>query len=418
METINPNNIIDIDPETISFITLKNGNMVMIDELTQEKPHKRKIDFVNIDNNLNVQKEPPKIIELALSETQYFSYKGVPKDITQIIRKSNFNLVSKIIKNIDFFYKSSKSKENSKKIINEKMPSLNCSIELKNSMFQSKQENNENIIGIMKNNETELFMDTNISKQIVNYKPNDEEQKTIIKNENNNKNEKMHQLSNIIEISKNNENINSTVTNKQIMEKSINNNNNVTEIEITNYSKDVNKNNYIKKYNKINRGKTPRLNQSKNYAKAVVSINIPADEDENIDLVKQFNSLVDRLNSQKIKNKNNVPQKEILKKSSRYYELYKKNNENYFDSLANNLNKIQKKNNYNLNLTQNNLFANSDINININGFGRNNNSLNSRILSLKEKTFSNISYRNDSSGREGMKGNYDSEIVFPSNFHK
>ena len=69
-------------------------------------------------------------------------------------------------------------------------------------------------------------------------------------------------------------------------------------------------------------------------------------------------------------------------------------------------------------MTQNNLFANSDINININGFGRNNNSLNSRILSLKEKTFSNISYRNDSSGREGMKGNYDSEIVFPSNFHK
>ena len=407
METINPNNIIDIDPETISFITLKNGNMVMIDELTKEKPHKRKIDFDNTDINKNTQKEPPKNTELALSETQYFSYKGIPKDITPIIRKSNFNIISKIIKNIDFFYKPQKTKENPQKINNEKMPSLNSSIEFKSLMFQPKPENNENITVTTKNNENELFMDTNLSKQIVNYKPNDEEQKTIIKNENNNnKNETIEHV---------NENINNTAINKQLIEKSLNFNN-MTEVEITNISKDVNKSNYIKKYNKLNRGRTPGLKQSKNYAKAVVSINIPAEEDENIDLIKQFNLLVDRLNDQKIKNKNITRQKEIKTKNNPYYELYKKNCENYFDNVTNTYNRIQKKNNHNLNLTQNNLFANNDISMN--GFGKNNNSLNSRILLLKEKSFSNISYRNDSSGREGAKGNYDSEIVFPSNFHK
>ena len=56
-----------------------------------------------------------------------------------------------------------------------------------------------------------------------------------------------------------------------------------------------------RKYNRINRIKQDK--KDSNYVKAVVSINIPAEEQENINLVKQFNLLVDRLNGQKSKSK-------------------------------------------------------------------------------------------------------------------
>jgi hypothetical protein len=43
METIHPNNIPDLDINTISLITLKNGNMIMIDDSVAEKPRTKKI---------------------------------------------------------------------------------------------------------------------------------------------------------------------------------------------------------------------------------------------------------------------------------------------------------------------------------------------------------------------------------------
>ena len=42
MESINPNDIGELDTETISYITLKNGNMVMIDDSVPEKLKKEK----------------------------------------------------------------------------------------------------------------------------------------------------------------------------------------------------------------------------------------------------------------------------------------------------------------------------------------------------------------------------------------
>ena len=32
METINPKNFIDIEPSSVSFITLKDGNIIMLDD--------------------------------------------------------------------------------------------------------------------------------------------------------------------------------------------------------------------------------------------------------------------------------------------------------------------------------------------------------------------------------------------------
>ena len=42
METINPKNLIDIDPSSVSFITLKDGNIIMLDESAPVKPTKEK----------------------------------------------------------------------------------------------------------------------------------------------------------------------------------------------------------------------------------------------------------------------------------------------------------------------------------------------------------------------------------------
>ena len=40
METIHPNDIISMDLNTISYLTLKNGNMVLIDDSVPEKVNK------------------------------------------------------------------------------------------------------------------------------------------------------------------------------------------------------------------------------------------------------------------------------------------------------------------------------------------------------------------------------------------
>ena len=43
MESIHPNDIITMDLNTISYLTLKNGNMVLIDDSVPEKGNKDKM---------------------------------------------------------------------------------------------------------------------------------------------------------------------------------------------------------------------------------------------------------------------------------------------------------------------------------------------------------------------------------------
>ena len=407
METINPNNIIDIDPDTVSFITLKNGNMLMLDDSAPEQPHK---NFSKLTYNQNNNKKI-----YTCSETQNIFYKGISKDLTQIIIKSNFNKISKIIRNIYFSYFPLKIKQN------EKIVSLNSSIEFKPSSVQSKHENNNNNIQNRNiENYNELFLETNISKNNNNDKNN--------YNKNNiSKNDTIQQLSNFIDISKNNNNNNfnennlinnSNVLNnnnnykkneKSFDSKYINSNNNLNKQQINNYNKNINSTSIGQKYNRLNHQRTPRIRQDKNYVKAVVSINIPADEEDNIDIIKQFNSLVDRLNEQKFKHKKEKT-KEIRKKSDKYYELYKKSNESYLDNLSSNLSRMNKINN-NIETAQSNIFNND---ISVNNFNKVN-SFSNRILTLKEKSLSNFYKMDENSGR-GLTKNTIPDVVFPSNF--
>ena len=98
MESVNPKNFIDIDPSIVSFITLKDGNMIMIDESTPAKPNKTKLfsETNNKSETLNTQKKA----ELIQSEQINFSFIGNNKIGEPVIinKRTDFNLISNISK--------------------------------------------------------------------------------------------------------------------------------------------------------------------------------------------------------------------------------------------------------------------------------------------------------------------------------
>jgi hypothetical protein len=162
-----------------------------------------------------------------------------------------------------------------------------------------------------------------------------------------------------------------------------------------------------KLYSAINKPK-----KGSNLVKAVVSINIQGEDKEKIDLVKQFNSLVDRLNEHKSRpNKTNY-----IKNNEKYYEFYK-DKEFLFNKIKS-PGKGKRKTPRDF-LFQNNFNRTNDIS---KIFNSNNTSinLNSRIMALKEKSTTNnnrinISFRNDNSKNLIINN---SDIVLPSNFGK
>ena len=460
MESINPKNLIDIDPSIVSFITLKDGNMIMIDDSIPDKPNKVELFSNNGKNSLHpLNKE--KTQELTLSEQIYFSFIGTRCQKTEegfktIIKKNDFNLISSISNNINFsFLNGDKINEQKNNIKNNNknnyksnlanLTSPNSSIDIKSSMFQG-GKNNNNINNLNNNiisddNVNIHLTDTYMSNPKNNYNGKNEEimSKNIF--ENNTKNNNLRQINKIIkdtqkytfdenannENDNNNGNINNFNYNNQIEISSNitqNNNNNTnmaeqnrtkSEVVMSNTTQD-NISTTTKKYSRLNRLR--KKNKDNNYIKAVVSINIPAEEKETINLVKQFNSLVDRLNGQKSITKS----KEITRRSDRYYELYKNQNENILNSLIS-----PEKNNLNTRKTYNYFFdkkkkymnnTNNSIYNNDNDNNTKNSNLNSRILALKERTFSSM---NNSFLNENIKENYksnnnNSEIVLPANF--
>ena len=140
-------------------------------------------------------------------------------------------------------------------------------LENNNYHFQIKKEENVNIIQKDKTMDDELI----------------EENKDNIKKIINNNNKAPSSL---------------IIQNNNFSNKIIDNPQRITMTEIYNNEE---KNDINKTYNKIN--KRILKNKDNNYVKAVISINIPGEEKNSSNIVKQFNSLVDRLNGQKSKGK-------------------------------------------------------------------------------------------------------------------
>ena len=461
METINPKNFIDIDPTSVSFITLKDGNMIMLDDSTPVKPSKEKKIQSSLEEINTLQKIKPQQI-LAVSFPTNFSYKGNTKK----------NIILEITKNINFSYNKTVYKHKEKN-----MPSPNSSIDFKSSMLQSKKDMtnlninnstniNKNIFSednvnirmtdtlvskqttINVNNENENIMPSNNlsmyndnKSRIKLEKKSDEnmqaftfknEQKKLLdinneinldlKEENNDCNTNNNNIELIEEKEKENKMQNKSIeekidtfkkivfNNNKIPSSLIINNNNfsskitenpkrsvMTEVSINEDKTETNKT-----YNKINKRLTKDKNT--NYIKAVISINIPGEEKKNSNIVTQFNSLVDRLNGQKSKGKI-----KNIKKSDRFYELYKNSNENYILHRILSPKKTKRKIPHDYFRDISSFLTNSEMSTIASGKGS---SLNSRIMALKEKTNPNNSFRSDNENNQNDKN----DIVLPSNF--
>lgn len=460
METINPKNFIDIDPTSVSFITLKDGNMIMLDDSTPVKPSKEKKIQSSLEEINTLQKIKPQQI-LAVSFPTNFSYKGNTKK----------NIILEITKNINFSYNKTVYKHKEKN-----MPSPNSSIDFKSSMLQSKKDmtnlNINNSTNINKNifsedNVNIRMTDTLVSKQTtinVNnenenimpsnnlsmYNDNKSRIKLEKKSDENiqaftfkNEQKKLLDINNEINLDlkeENNDNTNNNnielieekekenkMQNKSIEEKIdtfkkivfnnnkipssliINNNNfsskiteNAKRSVMTEVSINEDKTETNKTYNKINKRLTKDKNT--NYIKAVISINIPGEEKKNSNIVTQFNSLVDRLNGQKSKGKI-----KNIKKSDRFYELYKNSNENYILHRILSPKKTKRKIPHDYFRDISSFLTNSEMSTIASGKGS---SLNSRIMALKEKTNPNNSFRSDNENNQNDKN----DIVLPSNF--
>ena len=460
METINPKNFIDIDPTSVSFITLKDGNMIMLDDSTPVKPSKEKKIQSSLEEINTLPKIKPQQI-LAVSFPTNFSYKG----------NAEKNIILEVAKNINFSYNKTVYKHKEKN-----MPSPNSSIDFKSSMLQSKKDmtnlNINNSTNINKNifsedNVNIRMTDTLVSKQTTINVNNENENimpsnnlsmyndnKSRIKLEKKSdeniqaftfKNEQKKLLDRNNEINldlkeENNDNTNNNnielieekekenkMQNKSIEEKIdtfkkivfnnnkipssliINNNNFSSKITenpkrsvMTEVSINEDKTETNKTYNKINKRLTKDKNT--NYIKAVISINIPGEEKKNSNIVTQFNSLVDRLNGQKSKGKI-----KNIKKSDRFYELYKNSNENYILHRILSPKKTKRKIPHDYFRDISSFLTNSEMSTIASGKGS---SLNSRIMALKEKTNPNNSFRSDNENNQNDKN----DIVLPSNF--
>ena len=101
MESINPNDIDDIDHNLISLITLKNGNVISIDDSIPAKKNKNASNRNLKYRNYQISQ---KLINLTIVSKKE-NLKGIC---------TNFNSKNKICKNNNFYYnpKESNKKEN------------------------------------------------------------------------------------------------------------------------------------------------------------------------------------------------------------------------------------------------------------------------------------------------------------------
>ena len=349
------------------------------------------------------------------------------------------------------------------------MPTPNSSIDFKSSMLQSKKDiNNLNLNNSTSINKNVLsednvnihMTDTIISKQTnINFNNNnDNENKNDeripsnnisinnneiklekkegeniqaytfkdIQNNNNINNENNYLLENVNNEDKANINESETENKKKeekndILKKILFNNNKIPSsliIKNNNFSSRITenqkrttmtevffeeeeKNDVNNTYNKISK----KSNKNNNYVKAVISINIPGEGKNNSNIVKQFNSLVDRLNSQKSKERISN-----IKKSDRFYELYKKTSDNYILDRILSPKKTKRKIPHDYLRDISSFLNNSEMSTVSSGKGNSN--LNNRILALKERTNPNNSFRNENENNTNEKN----DIVLPSNF--
>ena len=288
MDAINPYDIGNLDFDNISFITLKNGDIIMIDPSVPIKYKTR--DNNQIKNSFG--KKGTILQQPSVSKQINFSYKGKMNfnkynnnKNKSIIIKNDFNLVSSVSKNINFCFKG----KNNKILLNN-IPNLSFKENIKSDSFFEFNSSN-------KTNNEKPNINNNIN---INQNSNEDDLDKIKENnimENNNKE---------LSLNKNNFNIKT----EQITEEE------KLDMRIKRKSR-----NYLERLSVLfNEKNKPLVN-------AVISLKIPSDVKKQLSATeKEFDMMVTQLKQKRskynmIRNQNSIYQ--------RYYELYKDNNKEF-----------------------------------------------------------------------------------------
>ena len=351
MESIHPNDIITMDLNSISYLTLKNGNMVLIDDSVPEKGNKEKMKLSKSSgSNKNESKKIQKNIKLEIVSPSSLYFKGIKiynshnNENDRI--KHDYKIFNKIIKNENFLIKGMKANYfNNNNILEkekENIPTNNINNHFnvdKTSKFLYQNEN-----------KMDSYSRSQIPKENeiphVNFKFNNNNENNILSEYNQNK------LNPNI-----NTNLSIPITNSY--NNNINNDNNNNDNQFNLNSNNSNFNQESKRRNKSKIfgffGKDKKVRISIN---AVCSLNIKAEDKYKINLINQFNNLVDRLNEEREKGTvNKFIENEKNEKYSKFYPLYK--NKTHNDVIKKNFEMMNQ--NYNLNNDFNSDIKNNSI---------------------------------------------------------
>ena len=402
METINPKDVGKLDFDSISFITLKNGDMIMIDGSAPEKYKSEapKYDNYSIKSKNNIQ-------NLEVMKQLSFTYKGknkynntIDKINNKIILKNDFNSISYPSKAMNLSFKGI---SNNKFALNnfQNLP-IKQNIK-KNSLFEISNINNN----------------INLNNKRLSYNP------------------EINPKINAIKKATENSNNNSSETNSNNPPSSTRNNNinnlNIQTREMTEEEKldqriKRKSRNYLERLSLIfNEKNKPLVN-------AVISLKIPSDVNRQIsETEKEFDMMVTQLKQKRSKYNFSRTGNNLYNK---YYELYKDNNKEvkylnlnrikYYQEAENDNkeNEPQMNNNETLNNNQrmvdntfninNTIYVNNKTNF---GIGLTDTNLNNKVMNsfYGEK---NRATRDNNNFSSRIRTNSSSSLVCPSNIIK
>ena len=275
MESIHPNDITTLDMDQISYVTMKNGNMILVDDTVPQKSNTENKNIPGPSSSGVSESKVQKDIILEISSPYTLSFEG-NNDTNK--NKSNFKICSEVIKNISFTFdgiKTNNNKNNNDEQLNNKenistnsmRPYLkeNAPQEVKNVQNNNNNENDINFSKIEKIDFNQSNVNTNLSIPIMNFSNNNADNKSA----NNALNRRKSRASRIFGV-----------------------------------------------------GGTGRKNRIS--VNAVCTLNIKAEEKYKINLINQFNGIVDKLNAEREKK----PIYELIdneknKNNLKFYEFYK-----------------------------------------------------------------------------------------------
>ena len=404
METINPKDVGKLDFDSISFITLKNGDMIMIDG---SAPEKYKSEAQKYDNYSTKIKN--NIQNLEVMKQLSFTYKGknkynntIDKINNKIILKNDFNSISYPSKAMNLSFKGI---SNNKFALNnfQNLP-IKQNIK-KNSLFEISNINNN----INLNNKRLSYNNPEINPNI----------NTLKKATENNNNNSSETNSNNPPSSTRNNNINNL--NIQTRE--------MTEEEKLDQRIKRKSRNYLERLSLIfNEKNKPLVN-------AVISLKIPSDVNRQIsETEKEFDMMVTQLKQKRSKYNFSRTGNNLYNK---YYELYKDNNKEvkylnlnrikYYQEAENDNKENEPQMNNNETLNNNNQrMVNNTFNINNTiytnnktnfGIGLTDTNLNNKVMNsfYGEK---NRATRDNNNFSSRIRTNSSSSLVCPSNIIK